>query len=273
MSGAGTARLVALAERLTERDREVVRTVARLRLISGRQLERLFFTESPSPSSAARLARLSLARLVELGLLARLDRRVGGVRAGSAGFVYAATPDAQRLSAFWRGEGIGRPRAVYEPGAAYVAHTLAAAEVFVLLKEAEQVGRVEVLAHQAEPDCWRQYVGAYGRAMTLRPDAYVQVAVDDFEEYAFIEVDRGTVGRTALRRKHDAYLAYYRSGREQAALGLMPRVIWLADSPQRVRLLADVAAECGREGRRLFAAMGSEQLVDALCGSGSGGSA
>ena len=265
MTGAGTARLVALADRLSERDREVVRTVARLRLISGKQLERLFFTESPSPSSAARLARLRLARLVKLGVVARLERRVGGVRAGSAGHVYTATPDGQRLVAFWRGEGIGRPRALYEPGAAYLAHTLAAAEVLVALKEAERAGRLELLAHQGEPDCWRQYVGSYGRATTLRPDAYVQVAVDDFEEHAFIEVDRGTVGRLALRRKHDAYLAYYRSGREQAALGLMPRVIWLADTPQRIRLLEDVAAECGRDGRRLFSAMSGAQLVSALC--------
>lgn len=266
MSASGADRLVALGRGISERDQAVVKTVARLRLVSGRQLERLFFTESPSPSSGARLARLALARLVKRGLLARLERRVGGVRAGSSGHIYTATPDGQRLVAYWKGEGIGRPRTVYEPGAAYVAHTLASSEVFIDLREAERAGRLGVLDHQAEPRCWRNYIGLGGRAMTLRPDSYLRVAVGEFEESAFIEVDRGTVGRLALRRKHESYLAYYRSGREQADQGVMPRVIWLANDEARVRLLAEIAAEFSRDGQRLFVAATADQLIDVLCG-------
>ncbi len=59
--------------------------------------------------SAARIARRVLARLTELGVLARLERRIGGLRAGSSGYVYYLGPAGQRLVAYWQGQAYPRP--------------------------------------------------------------------------------------------------------------------------------------------------------------------
>jgi hypothetical protein len=79
MKRLSTGLLLALATELSERERGLVRDVAKLRLASHAQLASLLAlpTSSASPGSAARAARRVMARLTELGVLARLDRRVG----------------------------------------------------------------------------------------------------------------------------------------------------------------------------------------------------
>ncbi|MCA1694061.1 MAG: replication-relaxation family protein, partial [Actinobacteria bacterium] len=70
-------RLWRLEAQLTERDWVILATLAKLRLACTRQIERLHFTDS-SPMSNARHARRVLGKLVELRLVSRLERRVGG---------------------------------------------------------------------------------------------------------------------------------------------------------------------------------------------------
>lgn len=55
-------RLITLAALLTDRDRQVLDTLARVRLATTRQLERLHFIEG-EPSANARTARRTLAKL------------------------------------------------------------------------------------------------------------------------------------------------------------------------------------------------------------------
>src|SRR6185437_9641142 len=151
--------------------------------------------------------------------LGRLERRVGGVRAGAAGYVYFDAPAAQRLVAYWRGEGLRRPRAAYEPGRAFVAHRLAISEWFVLLSEAERARRLELLAFETEPAV--PFVGAGRQRAVLRPDALVRLGVGEVELHSFLEIDLGSDGRAALTRKARAYLSAWRSG---AVPGVFPRV-------------------------------------------------
>jgi hypothetical protein len=101
-----TLRLEQMAVELSERERAITEMVVRLHLVSGPQLERLYFAATANPASRARLTRRTLARMVERNLLARLERRIGGVRAGAAGHVYYPTTGAQRLAAYWQGEGL-----------------------------------------------------------------------------------------------------------------------------------------------------------------------
>ena len=69
---------------LSDRDLQLLSFVFQVGVADARQLERLAFPAGPGTKiTAARRARRSLARLVDDGLLNRLDRRVGGVRAGS----------------------------------------------------------------------------------------------------------------------------------------------------------------------------------------------
>ena len=257
-------RLAALDARLSPRDRRVVEVVGRMRLLSASQLERLCFAEIPERVTRQRRVRRVLGRLAEQGVLYRLARRVGGVRAGSAGTVWRLAPDGERLRTLWRGEGVGRPRGRYEPGSAYVAHTLAVADLYVRLVEAERAGGLEIIEHQAEPKCWRSYLGLGGRSLTLRPDSYVRLGVGDFELRAFVEVDRGTVGSLALERKHRAYLDYYRSGAEQAAHGNLPMVLWVAGDQRRVQLLDGIATSLGDQARRVFEATTTASAVGLL---------
>src|SRR6185312_5295952 len=105
-------------------DHHILRLVARFRVMSGTQLRELFWTEG-TPETRGRLARRGLARLASLDLLAPLARRVGGVRAGSAGYCFALGPTGQRLLAS------GRPRRPVTPGARHLAHTLAVAQLYV----------------------------------------------------------------------------------------------------------------------------------------------
>lgn len=260
--------LLALDARLSDRDRALTLEVGRLGLLTSIQIERLVFSAIPEPVTRSRRARRALRRLAELTILHPLRRRIGGARAGSQATVYRLAPTGQRLVAYWRGDGIGRQRTPHEPGLSHLQHRLACSQLYVDLVEAAQSGRCELLVHEAEPQCWRPYATPLGGRLVLRPDAYVRVAADGYEHHAFVEVDRGTEGTTALRRKYDAYLAYLRTGREQAAHGVVPRVLWLTTSRERVRVLRDVELERGSSMPGVFATGLLTSAVDAVCGGG-----
>jgi hypothetical protein len=264
MSRVSSRALLLLAESLPDRERQIVEAVARLRLTSGSQLERLYFTETVKPASRGRSSRRVLASMCERHLLFRLDRRVGGVRAGSAGTVYGLGPIGKRLIAYWQGEGLPRVRAVHQPGPLFVRHTLAVAEQYVRLVEADRAGACELLAFDSEPTCWRSYTSAHGGLVTLKPDAYLRLGLGEFEQRSFIEVDCGSEGRGALSAKCRYYLAYYQSGQEQAAAGVFPRVVWITTTQARVRLLVEVCSSLPAEYWQLFCVGTADRLL-ALC--------
>ncbi len=228
-----------LRARLAERDLAVVSQVAELRLMNGRQIEAVHFPHEPDASAetAARHCRRVLARLVRDRLLVRLARQVGGVRAGSGSFLYALGPVGQRLL---QDEQRARPRR-YEPSAAFVEHQLAVSQLVVDLTLAARRGKLELLAVQGEPACWRA-LPAVGR-LVLRPDLFLAVGAAELEYRWFVEVDRGTHHLPAVRRKARLYESYYRSGVEQATHGVFPRVLWITpDTTRTTRLRQTLAA-------------------------------
>src|SRR5438270_12207936 len=89
--------LTQLRERLSERDFDVIPSVAEHRFLTARQIEALHFADHATDLAGARVCRRVLARLTDERLLARLERRVGGIRAGSASYVYALGPSGGRL--------------------------------------------------------------------------------------------------------------------------------------------------------------------------------
>lgn len=261
MTRLSKAGLLRLAETLPPRDRQIVETVGRFRLVSGSQLGRLYFHTTTRAASRARVSRRVFAGLAGQHILLPLERRIGGVRAGSAGTIYGLGPVGKRLIAYWQGEGLVRVRTVHQPGVLFVRHTLAIAEAYVQLVEAERDGRAELLRFDAEPSSWRTFVSSYGSQSLLKPDAFVRLGISGgFEQQTFLEVDCGSEGRGALTRKCRAYLAYYRSGQE----AVMPRVVWITTSQARVRLLIDVCSSLPAEAWRLFAVGTSERLLP-LC--------
>lgn len=264
-----------LGRELTERERRVVRLVSQLRLVSHAQLAVVLDDGDRSEATAAsrgRDVRRILSGMTARGLLARLERRVGGVRAGSSGYVYYLGSLGQKLIAYWDGKGLIRGRRRPEPSARYVDHRLAVSNMYVKLIDAERGGRLELLEFAAEPDCWRPYIDRFGGQTTLKPDAYVHLGLGAFEERAFVEVDLGTESRSVIAAKARTYWDYFRTGAEQAAHGVFPRVTFLTNNEARRESVTEACARLPAEAWQLFAVVRLDQAVELLSGTFSTGS-
>jgi hypothetical protein len=148
----------------------------------------------------------------------------------------------------------------------WTAHTLAVSDLYVRLRKAERAGRVELLAFDAEPVCWRRFVRLGGVAGVLKPDAYLRLGVGEFEDSFFIEMDLGSERRGQLTRQHHAYREYFRAGVEQTTTGIFPGVLWIVPDAQRVALFNDIHRGLPEQTRRLFTLATREQALAALGG-------
>lgn len=273
MSRVSFAKLLEVGASLDARERELVREVARLRLMTHTQLAALLGVGGEaSPVSAARANRRVLARLTQLRVLARLGRRIGGVRRGSAGYLYYLGPVGQRLVAYWDGHGLVRGRFRPEPADRYVRHRLAVSELYVEARLAQREGNLDLLAFDVEPDCWRKYLDGCGRQQILKPDAYARVGVGAYEDRYFVEVDLGSESRTVVARKLRAYLDYWGSGQEQQAHGVFPRVLWLTTTQTRECALDDLCRQLPHEGQQLFSVAQLPRATEVLSGEVAGDS-
>lgn len=245
------ARARSVRLRLSSRDLAILRSLADFRLMTGRQLGRLH-VESTNPITAARRTRAVMRRLSELRVVVRLDRRVGGIRAGSDGYIYSISGLGLAVLAL-DGTDQRHGRSVWETKPAFQDHLLAIAELYVLLRDLHRHGAIELLDFAPEPRAWRWFVGPGGARLPVKPDGFVVIAVGDLEQTAFIEIDLGTESLPTIRRKCQRYLDYWRSGEEQRRDGVFPRVWWLATTERRQHRLAEVVAELPLDEQALFA--------------------
>jgi len=185
----------------------------------------------------ARACTRTLARLQNEGVVAPLVRLIGGVRAGSAAFVWALGTAGQRLATGSGPAGGSVIRRPWTPSLPFVAHRLAITELAVQLHEAEAQGALELVRFQAEPACWRRYTGPHGASASLKPDALAVMGDGQYEDSWFIEVDLATESPAVIARKRDAYLAYYRSSSEQRRSGVFPWVLFVVPYEQRRRVV------------------------------------
>lgn len=258
VSARGVARL---RERLSERDLAILRQVAELRLMSARQIQAIHFpTELHDNELAATRARQRvLTRLCRERLLAPLQRRVGGVRAGSSGLVLALGPVGQRVLTV-----NGPRRRAYEPTLRFFDHTLAASQLAVDVGVAARLGLVELLMFQAEPESWREFSGVGGRRV-LRPDAFVALGSGEYELRWFCEIDRASESLPVVIRKCRLYADYYQSGTEQASGGVFPRVCWIVpDETRAERVRAGIARDRTLPAR-LFFVTTTTAALEVLC--------
>ncbi|MFJ6196994.1 replication-relaxation family protein [Micromonospora sp. NPDC092111] len=247
----------------------VLHSLAMLRLLTGDQVQRLHVADG-SAGTRARRARALLQRLAELNLVVRLDRRIGGVRAGSAGYVYGLSGHGQAVLAVDGPMG-GRRRRAWETSPSFMGHVLDGSEVYVQLVEAERAGVLEILDFQAEPAAWRSFPGPSGQAAILKPDAFVRLGVGEIESSAFLEVDRGTESVPTLVRRCRIYAAYWHSGIEQAAHAVFPRVLWLASGARSVERVSRALTQLPADIQHLFHASFLEDMVTVLTATARGG--
>lgn len=225
--------LVTLLEQLSDRDLAILDDLERFRLLSARQIQRLHFVGGNSDSTASmRAANRALGRLRRHDLVRTLARRVGGVRAGSAGFVYYLGPVGDRLQRHHRGEP-GPRRRYSEPSWYFVEHTLAVAELAVQTIEASRTGAFDILQLTPEPGCWQSSLSPEGVTQWLKPDLLLVTAAGDYENHWFIEVDLSTEHLPVVLRQCAAYQAHRDNGRYQAEHGLFPAVLWVAPDERR----------------------------------------
>jgi hypothetical protein len=167
-----------------------------------------------------------LQQLHELGVLARLERTVGGQRAGSAGFVYRLGSAGQRLMANEHGGAIQRP---WTPRPAWLRHALAASHLYVVLRLAEAEQRLRLLDYQPEPLAWRRFQAVGGQAVTLKPDGFARYELPDALVSSFLEVDCAI-----------------------DSSGVFPETLWLVPDQRRRAVLQRVIDQHPAEARRLF---------------------
>lgn len=219
----GARALAKLRHELTLRDWHILHLVADHRYLTTRQLENFCFADLGTPQSADRTARRVLARLTAQSVLRTLDRRIGGVRAGSSGTVYYLAPAGARLL----DHDTGRRFRSREPSERFLEHCLAVGDVHLDLTDIatrHDITEVEVVT---EPACWRSWTGPGGELRSLQPDLFALISGTDYEDSWFIEVDMGTESIPTILGKCAIYDTYRRTGAEQAAHEVFPRVCWL----------------------------------------------
>ncbi len=255
----GHRQLARMRDQLSRRDTAVLVSLADWRLLTVRQIQRLHFGEHASEATANRICRRVLTRLADHNLVRHLERRIGGVRAGSAGHTYALTPLGHRLL-----DNRDRNR-WHEPGISFVTHTLAIAELASqavhLATQGDDYLDIEVTP---EPRVWRRFHDGHS-AVVLKPDLAVDLADPQRQRSWFVEVDLDSESRTVLEAKCRLYTSYWRTSIEQAERGLFPRVLWVAPDQARADHIASTFTRPGIEPR-LFQAIAAEHAPLLLAG-------
>lgn len=252
-------RLDDITARLDELDWQVLRSVDQLRLVTGTQLQRLHHGED----EAARKRRIrQMSRLTRMGLTMRLDRRIGGPEAGSYPSIYTLDRAALRLLDPER----SRTRSPWVPSTPFLAHHLAVSEVYVSLSESARRGEVELLDFSTEPSCWRSWRTPLGVETDLKPDAHLIIGVDHDEAHWFVEVDRSTESIPRVTAKCRTYAAYWKTGIEESAAGVFPRVLWVVPNERRVDQVIKAIRRLDREDWPLFAAATDDRSAAVLSG-------
>ena len=239
----GRAQLQAIAERLDATDRELLALLAAHRYATTRQLAQIteLSGQYGSARSALRQTSRRLRRQHGLGLVDHLARRIGGTRAGSAGYVWYLTAAGQRLT----DEGRKARRRFQEPSALFLAHTLAITQARVVIEQAIHAVGGHLARLRTEPACWRSWLRLGGALGWLKPDLEAITATDTGTEYHWLlEVDLDTEHPARLLAKCHDYQAHLASGTFQAQHGYYPQVVWLLTNQARAgRLAEQIAAD------------------------------
>jgi hypothetical protein len=235
------SQLAHLVEQLSIRDVAIVRLVADHRFLTTSQIQSFVFTGHATATSAARSCRRVVERLRGLGLLAVLDRRVGGVRAGSASFIWHLTSGGSRLLAHMDGQ--DAPRRFHEPSQRLLDHCLMVADIHLQVRATTADGETELLSVELEPATWRTWTGLGGERHLLRPDMTAVTASGEYEDHWMLEADTGSEHPPTVVRACRRYLTYFATGIEQATHGVLPRVVWVVPHQRRAdKLIAAFTA-------------------------------
>lgn len=231
--------LLVIEEKLSSRDRAVLEAVQKYRLMTSDQIARMFFPDCANKVSQGRQQQLLMKRLKEYGLVNSLERQIGGYGGGSAVSVWHITEAGHRLLTLNNTDHYRRKRFA-EPTPARMAHTLAVTECAIQLMDICRYSvDLSLYSIDPEPTCWRRFNDGDG-VSDLKPDMFLILNSQKFEDRWFIEVDRGSEHAPQVIGKCNAYLRYYYCGVEQAETSFFPFVMWIVKDAAR----RDYLKEC-----------------------------
>jgi hypothetical protein len=226
--------------------------VAAHRYLTTRHIEGFWFANHATALTGARVARRVLRRLAAINVLTNIERRIGGVRAGSASYIWTISPAGDRIL---RAEAGGKRTRQREPGRLFLDHCLEVADAHLDLVRAHRAAELELVDVQCEPDCWRPFTGLGGARLVLQPDLYVITGDPTDRAFVnrwFVEIDRGTENPARLLAKCGYYQAYRRSGVEQQSGGGFPLVVWvMPDDQHAARLKTSIQRDRDLDARLL----------------------
>ena len=229
---------------LTDRDREIVRTVYRFRFLTSSQLVEMFF---PSKSKADR----RLRELFDHGYLDRIDRPTTG---GKAELIYALWKEGAKL--LCAEQGIAKGDLNWKPSRNNIRPERQQHELDIVsfhlamdrsVRETPGVSwmfwkdRQEIVSQKS----WElSNVGSSkGGKLKLIPDAFFGLQTPKGKTVFFLEVDRGTEAPRVFREKLLAYQLAFERGLVQKMTGLKAfRVLTITVSESRQRRLIDLTA-------------------------------
>lgn len=240
------------------RDIAILESFTKYRYLTSRQIERLHFRTHVSQTAANRACRRVLARLTATHLLRCMERRIGGLQAGSSASVYSITPVGENILLT---AGLLERKSGRKGSGMFLEHTLRIAEAAIVLTESVWASDHSLLAIHPEPHCWRSYASIYGTAEYLKPDMHAITASSEYEYHFFVEIDLGTESLPRIIRKCREYTAYWQTGIEQERHGVFPYVIWIAPNMKRAARMMESIANEGGLRHELFSVITSDEYL------------
>jgi len=228
---------------LSERDKAILRSLLNLRYLLTSQVRRLHFAESATPAAGLRATNRTMSKLQGYGIITSLERRIGGVRAGSNSYVWTLTESGANMLHL-NDESYTQRKRVYEASLYFVRHTLEVAEVYIQLTEVCKRNQLGITKTELEPSCWRGHTGVDGKPATLKPDMFAVIDSGKYEDSFFIEVDLATESPVVVLDKCKRYAFYCKTGIEQKQYGVFPLVVWLVYNANRKAKLQQYITEC-----------------------------
>ena len=252
---------------LSDRDKEILWSLKNCRYLLTSQIQRLHFIDSVSATAALRSANRTMTKLKDYGMVESLQRRIGGVRAGSGSYVWTLAESGANLLHLNDADYSPRKRN-FEPSLNFLKHTLEVSEAFIQLTEICRKNKLELLKTEMEPVCWRAYTGENGKPASMKPDMFAITANAEFEDNWFIEIDMNTESPCVVMEKCRRYAYYCKTGREQQEYGVFPLVVWIVGSVNRKNnLLQHIAdsREIPELSKNIFTVIMPDELEALVC--------
>ena len=252
-------RLEELKRNMSGRDRHILESIKKCRYLTTLQIAQLYCDQSINRRSAVRAANRCLTKLKNVGLIRSLQRRIGGVRAGSGSFVWTLTSGGFQLLCLDSGGKQSRKQ-FREPSLHFLEHTLIISEAYLQMTRICATHQMTLSHIQFEPDCWRRYSDKRGKQIVLKPDLHAVTRGDSYEDCWFLEIDRATETPERVLDKCERYIQYLRTGAEQKQRGVFPYVVWIVPDEKRKNSLRAHIAKAFPRGANIFITILPDEL-------------